>query len=128
MKVKGDLAGVDSALAKDVRDFYGRVLSRKNEVGEAEWVKDKALDFCKKQVLKKKAMLKSVGLLKSSSFDEIQKVIEDALKLGTDNNFGHDYLKDFESRFLIKTRNPVSTGWTRIDQICQGGLGASELG
>ena len=127
MKVKGDLAGVDSALAKDVRDFYGRVLSRKNEVGEAEWVKDKALDFCKKQVLKK-AMLKSVGLLKSSSFDEIQKVIEDALKLGTDNNFGHDYLKDFESRFLIKTRNPVSTGWTRIDQICQGGLGASELG
>ena len=61
MKVKGDLAGVDSALAKDVRDFYGRVLSRKNEVGEAEWVKDKALDFCKKQVLKK-AMLKSVGL------------------------------------------------------------------
>ena len=96
-------------------------------MGEAEWVKDKALDFCVKQVLKK-AMLKSVGLLKSSSFDEIQKVIEDALKLGTDMNFGHDYLKDFESRFLIKTRNPVSTGWTRIDQICQGGLGASELG
>ncbi len=127
MKIKGDLANVDSALADSVRKFYGRVLANKSEVHEAEWVKDKALDFCKKQVLKK-AMLKSVGLLKSSSFDEIQKVIEDALKLGTDNNFGHDYLKDFESRFLIKSRNPISTGWTRVDQICQGGLGASELG
>ena len=39
-------------------------------------------------------MMKSVKLLKSSSFDEISKVIEDAMKLGTDNNFGHDYHKD----------------------------------
>ncbi len=127
MKIKGDLKHIDKAAQTQVREFYARVLSSRSEVSEAEWVKDKALDFCKKQVLKK-AMLESVKLLKSSSFDEIQKVIEDALKLGTDNNFGHDYLKDFESRFLIKTRNPISTGWSRVDGICQGGLGSSELG
>ena len=35
--------------------------------------------------------MKSIKLIKSSSFDEIEKVIQDALKLGTDNNFGHNY-------------------------------------
>ena len=127
MKIKGDITTLDRAVQTQVREFYARVLSNKSEIKEAEWVKDKALDFCRKQVLKE-AMLQSVKLLKSSSFDEIQKVIEDALKLGTDNNFGHDYLKDFETRFLIKTRNPVSTGWGRVDDLCHGGLGSSELG
>jgi len=127
MKIKGDLKDIDKAVQIQVRDFYARVLSEKDAVREAEWIKDKALDFCKKQVLKE-AMIKSVKLLQSSSFDEIQGVIEHALKLGTDNNFGHDYLKDFESRFLIKSRNPVSTGWTRLDDLCHGGLGSSELG
>ena len=51
MKIKGDLSTVDPALAKNVREFYGRVLANKSEVREAEWVKDKALDFCKKQLL-----------------------------------------------------------------------------
>jgi len=72
--------------------------------------------------------MQSVKLIKTSSFDEIQKVIHEALKLGTDNNFGHDYLKDFEKRFLIKSRDPVTTGWQRIDDICKGGLGKRELG
>jgi len=125
MKIKGDIGDVDKVVQDQVRKFYARVLS--SEVHEGEWVKEKALDFCRKQVLKE-AMLQSVKLLKSSSFDEIQKVIENALKLGTDNNFGHDYLKDFEQRFLIKSRNPVSTGWERIDNLVKGGHGSAELG
>jgi replicative DNA helicase len=127
MKIKGDITNLDSAIQIQVREFYARVLSSMSEIKEAEWVKDKSLDFCRKQVLKK-AMIDSVKLLKSSSFDEIQKVIEVALRLGTDNNFGHDYLMDFEDRFLIKARNPVSTGWSRVDDICKGGIGSSELG
>jgi len=125
MKIKGDITDVDKVVQGQLREYYARVLS--SDVTEAEWVKEKALDFCRKQVLKE-AMLKSVKLLKSSSFDEIQKVIENALKLGTDNNFGHDYLMDFEDRFLIKSRNPVSTGWSRIDSLVKGGHGAAELG
>ena len=73
-------------------------------------------------------MLNSVGLLKNSSFDEISNTINEALKLGCDNNFGYDYLKDFEQRFEIKARNPVSTGWSRIDALAKGGLGKGELG
>ena len=72
--------------------------------------------------------MKSVGLLQSSSFDEISQVINDALKLGSENNFGYDYMADFEARFMPKHRNPVSTGWSDIDVIIGGGLGKSELG
>ena len=83
--------------------------------------KDKAVDFCRKQVLKG-AIMESVKLLKSSSFDDISKVIEDAMKLGTDNNFGHDYHKDVLRRFEKIHRAPITTGWERIDDICKGGL------
>jgi replicative DNA helicase len=48
--------------------------------------------------------------------------------LGSDNNFGYDYLADFEERFTPKHRRPVTTGWKEIDAICGGGLGKSELG
>ena len=90
-------------------------------------MKNTALDFCRKQRLKE-AMIRSVGLLQRSSFDEISKVINDALVLGSDSNFGYDYLKDFERRFEIKARNPISTGWDEIDKICKQGLGKGELG
>ena len=73
-------------------------------------------------------MLKSVSLLQSCSFDEISKTINDSLKLGSDNNFGYDYLADFEQRFVPKHRLPITTGWKEIDSLCGGGLGKSELG
>jgi len=123
--LKSDLRGENEAVKKQVRDYFTRIMS--GEVKGTEYIKDRSLDFCRKQVLKG-AMMKSIGLLKSSSFDEIQKIIDDALKLGTDNNFGHDFLKDFEQRFLVKNRDPVTTGWKRIDEICKGGLGKRELG
>ena len=41
-------------------------------------------------------MLKSVSLLKNSSFNEISEVINSALKLGCSRDFGYDYKVDFE--------------------------------
>ena len=123
---KSGITEYDAAVQKQVRDYYTRIITS-STVDGAEFVKDTAMDFCRKQVLKQ-AMMKSVGLLKTSSFDEISKVINDALKLGSDNNFGHDWMADFESRFQIKHRNPVTTGWERMDALCKGGLGKSELG
>ena len=116
----------DKATAKLVRDFFARIHTS-DGIEEAAYVKDKAIDFCRKQVLKE-AMMKSVKLLKSSSFDEIEKVIQDALKLGTDNNFGHEYHKDALKRFELINRAPITTGWDRMDEICKGGLGKNELG
>ena len=110
---------------QQVREYYARVMSTRLE--NQEYIKDTALDFCRKQNLKS-AMVKSIGLLQNSSFDEIALVINKSLKLGADNDAGYDWKKDFEERFKPKFRNPVTTGWPLIDGICQGGLGQKELG
>jgi len=123
--LRTELASEIESVQKQVRDYFARIY--KTVPDDQEYIKDTALDFCRKQKLKE-AMLKSVKLLKDSSFDEISQVINDALKLGSDSNFGHDYLKDFEQRFMIKSRNPISTGWSEIDKITQQGLGCGELG
>jgi len=125
-KIKSGIDCYTPALQKQVRMFYASVLSD-SELRDGEFIKDHALDFCRKQVLKE-AMMKSVKLIKTSSFDEIQSVIEKALRLGTDNNFGHEFIKDFEKRYEIKTRDPISTGFSKVDDISEGGLGKSELG
>ena len=60
---------------------------------------EKTLKEEEKQKLKE-AMIQSAKLLQTTSFDEIATIINEALKLGTDNDFGYDYLKDFEERWL----------------------------
>jgi len=115
------------SVQKLLRDYYARVLSQRIDNSESGYIKDTALDFCKKQKLQE-AMIRCVPLLKKSSFDDIAKVINDAIKLGTSNDLGYDYMKDFEVRFEKKARNPVTTGWTPMDQISKGGLGKGELG
>lgn len=123
--LRSGLEEQNETIQKQVRDYFARIQDKEPE--GSQFIKETSLDFCKKQKLKE-AMLKSVKLLQSSSFDEISKTINDALKLGSSTDFGYDYLADFEKRFLIKTRNPITTGWDEIDLTCKGGLGAGELG
>ncbi len=123
--LRTEMDGDDEVLQNQVREYFARIHTR--EMSDIEYIKETSLDFCKKQNLKE-AMMKSVGLLQNCSFDEISTVINEALKLGSDNNFGYDYLADFEERFQIKHRAPVTTGWKEIDTITGGGLGKSELG
>jgi len=120
-----ELENEDEVTQTQVREYFARIHAR--ELTDTEYIKDVSLEFCRKQNLKE-AMMKSVGLLQNCSFDEISTVINNALKLGSDNNFGYDYIADFEIRFQPKHRQPVSTGWTEIDGVCGGGLGKGELG
>jgi len=125
--LRANLDDESEAIKLQVRDYFARIHKSDMGVDGEEYIKKTALDFCKKQKLKE-AMIKSVGLLQKSSFDEIAEEINNALKLGSDNNFGYDYLKDFEERFVFRPRNPVTSGWKYIDEICEGGLGQGELG
>ena len=123
--LRSELDNENELTAKQVREFYVR--SQISPSTDVEYIKDTSLDFCKKQNLKS-AMVKSIGLLQSSSFDEISQVINDSLKLGMDNEEGYDWKRDFEERFKPRFRNPTTTGWELIDDICKGGLGQKELG
>ena len=124
--ITSEVSNYTEAHKKQITQFYSKVINN-NEIQSADFIKDHAIDFCRKQVLKK-AMIQSVRLLKSSSFEEIQKVIEEAMKLGTNVDFGHDYHMDVDERYKVKARNPITTGWARLDEITQGGFGQSELG
>ena len=115
------------SIIKQVIEFMARIKSNAIGDDDEEYVKEKSIDFCKKQKLKE-AILKSVDLLQSQSFDQIQKVINEAMNLGADNDHGHDYHEDVLDRFEMKMRNPVSTHWDEIDMITKGGLGKRELG
>ena len=79
----------------------------------SDYIKDIALDFCKKQKLKA-AILKSVDLLQSSSFDEIRDIIDNAINLGLDNDFGltligYDYIFYVDRNVVGKYNNKSFT-------------------
>ena len=115
----------DEVLQQQVKDFFTRISS--NELTDSSYIKEQSLEFCRKQNIKG-AMLKSVDLLQNCSFDEISKIINDSLVLGSETDFGHDFIADFETRYQPRFRAPVTTGWKDIDTIVGGGLGKSELG
>tara|TARA_R110002073_G_scaffold300956_2_gene468330 strand:- start:4901 stop:6286 length:1386 start_codon:yes stop_codon:yes gene_type:complete len=123
--IRADIEEENPATQQQLRNYFARI--HDTQVNGSEYVKNIALDFCRKQKLKE-AMIKSVPLLEKSSFDEIAKIINDAIKMGDPSDFGYDYLKDFEKRFELKSRNPITTGWQDIDDLCRGGLGKGELG
>lgn len=125
--LRTELEKHNPVLQKQVRDFFAKLLSGSIEDVEDEYVKVRSLDFCKKQKLKQ-AMIKSVTLMEKSSFDEISKIINNALKLGLDNDHGYDFIKHFEERYKPRARDPVSTGWEIFDGLVQGGHGKGELG
>mgnify|MGYP003672494679 FL=1 len=110
---------------EQVMNFF--IQSSKEGVEDAEYIKNEALDFCRKQKLKE-AMMTSMQLLDRSSYDKISKVINTALLAGAEGDGGHDFHKDFEVRYEERPRNPITTGWPLLDDVCGGGHGQKELG
>jgi len=124
--LRTEMDNENESTQKQVRDYFARLLI-KNSIPDEKYIKSTSLDFCKRQKLKE-ALVQSVDLVQNSSYDEVKNVIDNALKLGMDNDFGHDFIKDFERRYEIKIRNPITTGWSRIDKLTKSGLGTGELG
>ena len=87
--IRTGLDGEPESVKVRIREYYARVLANGEIPKSSEYIKDTALDFCKKQKLKE-ALIKSVDLIKSSSFDEVSKIIDGALKLGSDNTLGYE--------------------------------------
>jgi len=123
-EIKKGNKNYDGAVNKQLRDFLVRIQS--DDVSDKAYIKDQAIDFCKKQCLKK-AILESANLVKKGDYDSITKIINEALSRGNDQNFGHDWFMDLDERYIKKSRKPITTGWQRIDEITKGGIGAKEL-
>lgn len=114
-----------------VRSFFASIVSNLGQENGYEFVKDEALFFCRHQKIKEgiigvARMMKEVK--KQEEFDKVKDKMDTAFKLGSVNDSGYDYIKDFDRRFERVARNPVSTGWSEIDEITRDGLGRGELG
>lgn len=125
--LRSNLDDINETLQKQVRDYYARLAKDISVLDSVEYIKDEALDFCRKQKLYE-AMTKAAQQLKRSNFDQISTIIGDAMKLGADNDFGYDYMVDFEERYSDVERFSISTGWNKFDELLNGGHGRGELG
>jgi replicative DNA helicase len=101
---------------------------KNTEAPDLEYIKDKALDFHKTQILKD-AIIKSAQIMeRGGDSDEIKSLIDIAMQAGVERNLGHDYLQDIEERYSETARITSPTPWDIINEVMQGGLGAGELG
>lgn len=129
--IRDDLKkGTDKILADQIIEYLTRMRSNPDP-GDLQFVKDKALDFCRKQALKE-AMEQAIDLMEGEKYESIVEVMKKAVVVGTTPSMGHDFFDEAhrESRFIEESRNAVATGIPQLDvqEILNGGLGMGELG
>ena len=127
--IRDDLReGNDIILRDQIIEFLHRI-KVSPDIGDLAFVKEKALDFCRKQALKE-ALEKSVGLVESDNYEEVVTIMKEAISRGMASTLGHNFFEDYEHRFSKITRVTCPTGIKQLDQkdILNGGLGRGEIG
>ena len=100
---------------------------RNRESTDLKFVQEQTIEFCRNQVIKQ-AIMDSVDLLEVGQYDQIKKLVDEAMKAGSDRDLGHVYIEGIEERLTKSTRDTIATGWDPIDEVMDGGLGKGELG
>lgn len=127
--IKEDLvASNDSILLDQIVEYLHRLKTSPN-MGDLQYIKDKSLDFCKRQAFKE-ALEKAVDLISTDKFESVVGLMKDAVAVGLPSSVGHDFFEDAEARFVRSRRQCCPTGLERLDakDILQGGLGRGEIG
>lgn len=93
-------------------------------------VRENALKFFKQQRLIKAAnkILEKAGSGDIDQYDECQKIIDDALRVGEDEDLGHSVYEFKESALSSDYSIPIPTGIKGLDDILGGGLDKGKLG
>ena len=125
LKVK--LNEVSSELLRDSIVDELREVTKNIEAPDLEFVKNETTIFCKNQMLKE-AIIKSVDLIQTGRYDEIKRVVDNAMRAGTHRDIGLDYIKEFDSILDDINRATISSGWDPVDEIMDGGIAGGELG
>lgn len=119
--------GTDIVLRDQIIDYLQRMKAG-GDIGDLPYVKDKSLDFCRRQALKK-ALEDAVEQIKAEKYESIVEGIRKAVQVGTAPALGHMFFDDIEARFVELQRNCVATGIESLDKkgILNGGVGAGEV-
>lgn len=114
----------DETLKLHLKEFIG--LIRELKLADKQYVKDRTINFCKKQSLKK-GLLKAAEAWEKENYEEIHKLITDSMKAGESKDTGHNYITDVEKRLIRDVRNPVPF-MEGFNHKIGGGLAGGELG
>lgn len=119
-KIKNEIQQV--AVKEQLKETF-----RSTKSPDLEYVKQTFLDFCRNQTLKA-ALLSSVDLLEMGDYEDIRRLIDNALKAGIEKNLGHEYMDQIEERYREEARNTIETPWSEINTLTNGGIGTGDLG
>ena len=127
--IKEDLTNSKDVVLRDQIIEYLHRMKTNPDMGDLEYVKDKSLEFCKKQAFRE-ALEKSVELIQTSNYESVLSIMKEAVSVGMPNTIGHNFFDDIEARFVQINRQVCPTGLTRLDapDILRGGLGRGEIG
>jgi len=128
--IRDELTGVgaDGLLREQIVDFLRRVRANPHP-GDLKYVKERTLDFCKRQAFKE-ALEKAVDLVTDDKFESVIDLMKQAVSVGMPHSVGHDFFEDMEARFQEVVRITSPTGLASLDskEVLDGGLGRKELG
>jgi hypothetical protein len=127
--IKDDLVvGNDIILREQIINFLTQVKTNPN-LSDVAFVKDKTLDFCKRQAIKN-ALEQAVSLIDNDKFESVVGIVKKAASIGIPQTQGHCFFDELEARFEKINRNVIGTGLQILDQksILNGGLGRGEIG
>jgi replicative DNA helicase len=127
--IKEDLTKSKDIVLRDQIIAYLHRMKTNPDMGDLQYVKDKSLEFCKRQAFKE-ALEQSVELIQTEKYESVINIMKTAISVGMPNSTGHDFFDDIEARFVQINRQVCPTGLERIDaqDILRGGLGRGELG
>ncbi len=128
-KVKlSEFTAKDDTLKSEIKSIL-RDSAKVSDSTDLEFIQNTTIQFCANQALKQ-AILDSVDYIKAGKTHLIKKCIDDALMVGQSSDLGEDYTSDdaINRRYSENIRNTIPTGWTVVNELMKGGLGAGELG
>jgi len=126
--IKEDLkVGTDVILRDQIIDYLQRMKANPDP-GDLQFVKDKSLDFCRKQALKA-ALEGAVDQMQAEKYESIVESIRKAVQVGTAPSVGHDFFNEMDARFTRLKRDTIPTGIQELDkkELLNGGSGKGEL-
>ena len=127
--IKEDLTKSKDVVLRDQIIEYLHRMKTNPDIGDLQYVKEKSLEFCKRQAFKE-ALEQSVELIQTEKYESVINIMKEAISVGMPNSTGHNFFDDLEARFVQINRQVCPTGLDRIDaqDILRGGLGRGELG
>jgi replicative DNA helicase len=126
--IRDDLkVGTDIILRDQIIDYLQRMKSNPDP-GDLQYIKDRSLEFCRKQALKK-ALENAVDQMQANKYESIVETIKRAVQVGTAPSVGHDFFNEMDARFTKLKRDTIPTRIPELDkkEILNGGSGKGEL-